>query len=290
MKSTGHIDWLSVTFPADLNEQILEAYVGHFKTIGSGSHGYARRAQSNTGAILLADGETRQGKSLTLSGQVLEILRSTVETDAPLLDLVNLHKGRASRIDLALNILEGATTPALLWQDYQAGLVRTKARGNKALSTAESGVEGFYIGSLKSDKFLRVYDKALENRLQGKNWTRLELVCRKLVARSYVQAMCNQKSLRPFINKAIAEFADFAASDDFREATSQEDADLPILGRKEPKFWRWMSSQVVPAMVYRQQAYPEENVGAALNLLFQRLLAKRSMLTKPNDPLLDNED
>lgn len=290
MHSTGHIDWLSATFPADLDERILEVYFGHFKTIGTGSHGYNRRAQSNTGAILLADGETRQGKSLTLTGQVLEVLRSTLETDAPLLDMVNLHKGRASRIDLALNILEGTATPALLWADYQSGLVRTKARGNKALSTAEGGVEGFYVGSLKSDKFLRVYDKALENRLQGKNWTRLELVCRKLVARSYVQAMCNQKSLRPFINKAIAEFADFAASDDFREATSQEDADLPVLGRKEPKFWRWMSSQVVPAMVYRQQAYPEENVGAALNLLFQRLLAKRSLLTKPNDPLLDKED
>jgi hypothetical protein len=114
MKSTGHIDWLSVTFPADLNEQILEAYVGHFKTIGGGSHGYARRAQSNTGAILLADGETRQGKSLTLSGSVLEILRATLETDAPLLDLVNLHSGRASRIDLALNLLETTTTRATL--------------------------------------------------------------------------------------------------------------------------------------------------------------------------------
>lgn len=290
MKSTGHLDWLSVTFPHDFDERILEVYVGKFKTIGSGSHGYARRAQTNLGAILLADGETRQGKSLTLSADVLGELRALLDTDAPILDLLAAHAGHASRVDLALNLLETTATPALLWADYSRGLVRTKARGNTAMSTAEGGIHAFYIGSRKSDKFLRVYDKALEQKLTGTSWTRLELECRKLVARSYVDAMCKQKTLRPFINKAIAEYADFAASDDFREATSQEDADLPILGRKEPKFWRWMSSQVVPAMVYRQQAYPEENVGAALNLLFQRLLAKRSLLTKPNDPLLDKED
>jgi hypothetical protein len=288
--STGHIDWLSITFPHDFDERILEVYLGKFKTIGSGSHGYARRAQSNTGAILLADGEKRQGKSLTLPGDTLANLRSILDTDAPILDMLARHAGHASRIDLALNLLETSATPAILWEHYRRGLVRTKARGNLAITTVENGVESFYIGSRKSDKFLRVYDKALEQKLTGKSWTRLELECRKLIARAYVESMTQQKSLRPFINRAIAEYADFPASDDFREATTQDDANLPILGRKEPQFWRWMNSQVVPAMVSRQMDRPEENVGAALNLLFQRLLAKRQALTKAADPLLDNED
>lgn len=290
MKSTGHLDWLSATFPAEFDERILEAYFGKFKTIGSGGHGYNRRAQTNMGAILLSDGETRQGKSLTLSANVLGELRALLDTDAPILDLLAAHAGRASRIDLALNLLETTATPAILWADYSSGLVRTKARGNTAMSTAEGGIHAFYLGSRKSDKFLRVYDKALEQKLEGKSWTRLELECRKLVARAYVESMINQKSLRPFINKAISEYADFAASDDFREATTQDDANLPTLGRKEPQFWRWMNSQVVPAMVSRQLDTPEENVGAALNLLFQRLLAKRQTLSRPADSLLDSDD
>jgi len=290
LETFGHVDWLSVTFDADFDERLIEAYVGTFKTLGAGSHGYTRRAQSKIGAVLLADGERRQGKSLTLSSDVLEGLRTILESDGPILDFVSHHKGRASRLDLALDIVEATITPSSLWAEYQAGMARTSTRSNLALTSNERGVETFYIGSRQSDKFLRVYDKALEQKMDDKAWLRLELQCRRLVARSYVSSMVEQKSIRPFINRAITEFCDFPLSAEFREATAQDNADVPTLARKIPHFWRWMETQVIPAMASRQVEFPEENVLKTLTLLYHKHLEKRGRNLRPNDALLDSSE
>ena len=287
MHSSGHLDWLTVTFPLDFDEKVLEAYMGAFHNVGTGAHGYARRATTSLGAILQADGAPGMGKSLTLPGKTLESLRAILDTDRPVLDLLVSGKGRASRVDFALNIHESTLTIADLWEQYITGLVYTKARGNEAISTKDGGIHAFYIGSRKSDKFMRVYDKALEQHLDGVAWLRLELECRRLVARTYVGAMVEQKLLRPFINRAIGDFCSFSASQVFREAIADDKAELPQIQRTIPAFWQWLERQVIPAMVGRQLLKPEENVMREINRLFQALLKKRRAQVQSPDPLFD---
>ena len=290
METFAHLDWLSVTFAADMDERVLEAYVGHFTTKGTGSHGYTRRATSSIGAVLLADGEARQGKSLSLSGQPLDDLRAVLGADEPLLRMVRAHRGRASRVDLALNIVGSRLTPTLLWSLVKQGDVITKTRASKGVETTESKIEGFYMGSRESDKFLRVYDKGLEQGSDPEAWLRLELVCKRLVARSYVERMAEMETIRPFINRAIDEFASFPTEADYRLAVADDRADVPRLGKKQSQFWRWIESQVIPAMASRQVEYPEEDVLRTVSGLYIKHLDKRGRNLRPQDPLLDSSE
>jgi len=290
LETDAHLDWLSVTFDADMDERILEAYVGHFTTKGSGSHGYTRRAASPIGAILLTDGEKRQGKSLTLSGQPLSDLRAVLGADEPFLRAVIYHKGRASRVDLALNVHHSKLTTSLLWSLVKQGLLVTKTRTFKGVERADSKMEGFYIGARESDKFLRVYDKGLEQGSDPEAWLRLELVCKRLVARSYVEGMGQMDTIRPFINRAIDEFASFPTEPDYRLAVADDNADVPRMGKKQSQFWRWIETQVIPAMASRQVEYPEEDVLRTVSGLYIKHLDKRGRSLRPNDPLLDSSE
>lgn len=97
-------------------------------------------------------------------------------------------------------------------------------------------------------------------------------------------------NIRPFVNRAIDEFASWPTLAEYREAVKDDDAEIPSFARTEPAFWRWMATQVVPAMVSRQQEFPEEEVLLQVTKLFLKQQAERGRVTKPNDPLLDSAE
>jgi len=288
METTSHLDWLSVTFPVGFQQEILEAYVGQFKIAGHGNHGYAVRKETRMGVVLLDDGSRQQGKNATFSGKALEQLRDTLGSDAPILRLALANRGRASRVDLALNVYNSTLTPEHFWKALKAGDVITKTAGFKGIDDEGQGMNTLYIGSRKSDRFMRIYDKALEQHMDGTAWLRLELQCRRLVARSYVERLGKMDNIRPFVNRALDEFASFPTLEEYRQAVSEDDAEIPVQGRQLPQFWKWMQSQVIPAMVSRAIAFPEEEVLLQVTRLFIKQQAERGHNMKPNDPLLDN--
>jgi hypothetical protein len=263
-----HIDFLTITFPNTLNETVLSDMVGEFKESGGGTRWYKMRKVSATGVTLLCGGEEAPGKSLTLSGAPLLDLRERYGSDEAILAFVRDEHGRASRADFALNIYSTGMTPTQLWKEYEAGMVVTRSKSDRRITDTKFTNDGFYVGSPTSDKFMRVYNKGWEQKRFTDDWLRLELVTRKLVARAYVESIISGVPEPQFINRALVEFAAWPANSIFREATFDDNVEIPHFTRKPPKFWRCMESQVIPAMLRRAADNPQENTFAQFVRLF----------------------
>lgn len=131
---------------------------------------------------------------LELSGKGCRLIES-LNTDFDWIDFFqiihfDLLSGQAhiARIDLALDIKDHPIISAKLISNYaRAGLYISKS---KTLPLIESlRREVVYFGSSKSNRMLRVYNKALEQCLPDTNWTRFELQCRNDCAYSIVMTI-----------------------------------------------------------------------------------------------------
>src|SRR6185295_6313755 len=254
MKTTGHVDTMGATFSAAFDEAHLIGWVGHFKNVGRGSHGYQRRAVSELGAVLIADGEDRMGKNLLVTGACFQSMR---DEDMPAEDFPQFcleHGGKPTRLDLCLNMHEADTDVDMLYDLATMGLMRSRAHLDKRIKSEKEN--GFYVGSKKSDKFARIYDKRLEQEhFSGPKWIRVELQMRKRYATLMTVAYAGAADKRHFINRAIQDYCDFPTSDEIQQAIRDQDGDLPLLHRKPPKFMRWLEDQVIPAMLNYQDQH-----------------------------------
>lgn len=263
MLTTGHIDTMGVTFSSNFNERHLEGWVGKFTTVGRGSHGYERRAISELGAVIVSDGPERMGKHLDIQGACFQAMR---DEDMPVDDFPEFclsHGAKPTRLDLCVNLHEAITTVDTLHTLAELGQTRTRATLDKRISSHHE--DGFYVGSKKSDKFMRVYDKRLEQGLgAAPAWIRLEIQMRKRYAVAMTVLYAQVPNKRAFINRAIQDYCDFPTSDEIQEALRDQDGDLPLLRRKPPKFVRWLEKQVIPAMLN----YQDNNQGVDVLRMF----------------------
>jgi DNA relaxase NicK len=272
MQTDRHLDYLSVTFPIHVDENILEQYFGKFQSVGRGHHNYAVKKESDIGAILQTQGEANEGVHLTLSGEPLASVRAALGDERPLLDMLGHENAKASRVDLAIDVFGSTLTPDQLWDMYVKGMVVTKARKDRR-ETAKLGTSnGFYIGSEKSDKFMRVYDKAAERAVDGEAWLRLELQCRRLVARAYLDTLIAHDDLNAVYNRSITSFCAWPTDEIFNTVTSDDLANFPPLPKKRAAFWRWMHNQVIPAMVQHDLKFPEEETMQTIGIIFYKKL------------------
>ena len=260
-----------------MQETHITDVVGNLTTIGPGPHGYQRMARSEIGAVLLSEGPEEMGQNLTLKGEQLEVMRMENYPDAQVVDWALSNGGHAARLDLAHDIFASTLKPLDLWELYQDGLSKTAARQDKRFTAKEGTDDGFYLGSTKSDKFLRVYNKGKEQGQDKEAWARLELVCRRLVARAYFQNMGAAPTCDGFIRKAIVTFADFPSDLEYQIALSLPAGEIPTLPRKLSHFWAWIERQVIPALVTRESTFPDEDVLGAFLLFYQKEKARRNL-------------
>lgn len=114
------------------------------------------------------------GVHLSFTGRSLRSLAEGGITALSMLDWVLAQGGRVTRIDLAIDVFDEDIDIIAL-----AGSPRIKeAPGSARKWNYIKGHDGgctAYIGSRKSEKFLRIYDKAAEQGLKDRKWTRFEL-------------------------------------------------------------------------------------------------------------------
>jgi len=98
-----------------------------------------------------------------------------------LADIVELHEGKITRCDLALDFFNGMarTLPEIL-EDYRAGLfdVRSRRPGSRVAGDWANGAErSIYVGCKKSGKETNIYEKGdqLFGRDSKNPWVRVEL-------------------------------------------------------------------------------------------------------------------
>lgn len=247
MKIRMIVDWLSLTFPND-DMPPNEAMVGVWKHTGNGLHGYRRKyVEHGTGAVLQTMGAPGMGSHLTLTGDAMATIRSGGIDDRTLAQEMVDKDARASRIDLAIDVIDSELTVAWCEGALKDGGMTTTARSTMALSEASSSGEEtgrtLYIGSRQSDRFMRIYDKRLESKVQDVTaWTRLEIELKNLIARGAVGSVAENgvESTVRGIAGSMIQMNHYV----WKEIMTGEIAEPPKAGKKNTKTEQWLLGTV----------------------------------------------
>lgn len=249
------VDWLAMTCPhkqsdvmSDLRyAQLLLGYP--FEGVATKArHGYTRALRGNHGELVMF-GREDMGTHISLSGTALNELRKAGYQPDALINVLSAKGGRASRIDLAIDV-RGSTgmTPAMLHDALRRGTAHTASRGYTMLAGSDGG-STLYIGSRQSERFMRIYDKNAEQQIvNSESWMRIELETKGEQAKLMQAALTHGYDLQSIIPSAIRTFCDFPGNPDWVVATDGTHADLGKSSRKETDTQKWLLDVVAKAL------------------------------------------
>lgn len=126
-----------------------------------------------------------------------------------------MSNGKASRIDLAIDVEHGYLDIQALESDFKTLQVITRAEEGLYYAGSRKRGETLYIGSPSAHRRLRIYDKAAE---RGKDyeWTRIELQLRGHAAAKTAQHLAVTSNPEHDIPRLILDYADWENSRDWR--------------------------------------------------------------------------
>jgi len=207
------IDWLSVTLPAtswtsgDPREilELLDLPKDDFEERDRGFYAYSHSAKICGGAGMVAWGGKRQNGTLHVSfpGSALAFFRDVLERKVTgLLDLLLNLGAKVTRLDLAFDDRPSVSDacPVLFYEKLMGclcvGAVQSRMRNYRVVQDKvkigevfDAASQGWtiYIGSRCSNSFVRVYNKAAEQAVEG-HWVRVELVVKGKKAPVFARA------------------------------------------------------------------------------------------------------
>lgn len=251
MYATRHIDWLSITVGSvqDVRALIPSA---EWVFTGPGRHGYqSAYTDAITGASFQTDATVSgMDTHLTLSGSTLSLVRSQFhDGDNGLVAACARAGARVSRVDLAANIHEGKLVVRDFYAAYKSGELKTSFRRAyyvEGIGNDRAG-DTLYLGSPKSDRQIRIYNKAAElGVVDGVAWLRLELALRDARAKSAVSSM-RDNLVSPTISAHLASCITWKNTE---LDVALEGGDRPVapVPRKETSTERWLRDQCAPAL------------------------------------------
>lgn len=275
MKTSRHIDWLSVTLQTWVNWRQFIPFVDLIPE-GKGRHGYGEAFRDrHTGArIETASNREDMGTHITLSGDVLQAMRDDLGMiDDALVKRIQEYDGKCSRIDLAINVHAGELTPAMLHDDITNGNAKIRARTWRFIEGTRNGIQGdtFDTGAVSSDVRLRFYDKRAEQRIKdGEAWVRLELQLRRLRAKAALTS-CITNGVGATVAGSIGHYltwdnAEYAAS------LAGDYAQPSTIPRQDSKRKMWLLGQVARALAAELQIDPffRERFNMAVNHFYDQ--------------------
>lgn len=278
MDSSGHVDWLAVTFPASVTPKYtLPPASGQpvFTPEGHPVHGYRYRAVNEFGASVLFGGEKRLGTHLVLSGQALANIRRAGLTDRELCQYALTNDGKLTRLDVAINLYEANLSPQELAFSFEKGALSSPAHSGLLMTGVRSQGQTFVLGSGSSDRYLRAYDKAAEQGIPDMRWLRIELELKKWRARGLAHVISIEENTRGVINRAVGDYLKMPDNEELSQALSDQAGDIPQEGRKLHDTLKWLGDQVAPAMAQYQVSHPDEDVLGWLTVVYGVELRKR---------------
>lgn len=284
MLVSSQLDWVTITRPL-LNtslwtltgeqfftqalwlvEDELELAPGTRWAASKGQRHYALSffdAVSGVQVDIPSPAEKEQGLRLTAPGKAV-VLRSVRSLRAV------LSKGwRPTRVDLAWNIQEVQVSVNQCYAYWKAKSPKRDTMTAKAVGSSKTG-ETMYVGSRSSDFYMRLYDKAKEQGMEGRLFFRLEVELKGDLVRAvferefdHVDALATWVADKAGLGSWFGEpyRALMSAGEDVVQTGEI------VLGRKETNRERWFSEQVIPAfkkMVAEDREGAERVLGAMM--------------------------
>ncbi len=256
-------DWFTYTTKRQKwHEQMLPQNDG-FDTVGrtktfNGRYKTAHRLR-NGGIFAYDDNRPSMGAICQLTGENLATMRSEGFSDDALVNaawvtVAGRGTGNITRIDYAIDSIHKDAHPNTVYDAWQNGEIKSRLQSVERIETSRKNKETgkpdvagtVYLGSWKSERFLRVYDKAKELKLLNEILIRVELQTRRDKARSLAIDSC--KHGVEVAGRATIRSIAQTDIEWFNKALSGEDINLTTLPKKPSKFAWWLDTQVKSAM------------------------------------------
>lgn len=270
-------DWIAATFDPrfgwDFVRDLTLTY-GLTESHARPQRGYNRAVEYENGlrASWHSELETN-GLHVQMSGAVLRWYYAQGRGWYEIMGWVKECKGRVSRVDLALDVKNSAMTPDVL---CKPNLKPYSGRGRTPAFNVLSGGDGswtIYVGRRTSDKFLRIYDKAKEQKDYDSDYIRVELECKGEVAHAVgwqFPALSEQGCL-DMARTLIRGVADFNIPA-WDAAMESDNLVLSIPQGRQRDTVRWLLDTCAPALAKEIKKRPKEPViDQFLEALRQRL-------------------
>lgn len=249
MKTVSSIDWLTITINDTPSPQLILPLgnIELYEQAKPPAHFDIAWKLYPAGFFAATNGAKAMGM-LRLTGSDLVDWRSIGMSDTRIMEYMRCNGGQASRLDFAVDVFDTNANPQQLIDLFNEGLARTRVRTVHPIGTVENGLT-VYFGSKSSERMVRAYDKAKEQKIEGERWTRIELQARKGRAAALYRDM-NRHGIRKAGKNAIIDLIDFPALWWWCNAVGGEDSiGLERIPRKRSKIMTWLETQVLPAML-----------------------------------------
>jgi len=214
MNVSTSIDWITASTPQlrEPNEVLPTASWG--KMEHGILHYQCQKIDSDSSARFLWSPDVAgRGSCCILSGSAIQFLRrfSQLEPDKLIPHLAKLGFS-ATRIDVALDIYNSGVSVRQIYDELMWGNIKVPTR-SITLITAHAGSmtgETMYCGSRESERYLRVYDKGLEqNSAKAGEWIRIELEIKgKRAKAAFAMALASNEA-----TLVASELSSFVSSD-----------------------------------------------------------------------------
>ncbi|TSK04461.1 MAG: replication initiation factor domain-containing protein [Geobacter sp.] len=178
------IDYLSFTLPDDTNLKtfLSDTFRLSWDTLekaSKGYNGYYERYHHGNLTVLTNGGAKGMGHNITLTGKACNRLKDHLPR---IIDEVYKANGHFTRCDIAIDDYHGLLDLGTIQSSIADGLVVSRCKYlreyNERGKDGRFTGRGAYFGGRKSQLFIRIYDKALQ---QGEDyhWVRVELELKK---------------------------------------------------------------------------------------------------------------
>jgi len=185
-------DWLTFTSHCDGPESIMVLLgLKHvpWQKMDKGRNGYRQRYFYENISILY-DGAENMGVCVDMSGTGCRAFETYSKIGwMELMEILfyNHDDYNVTRLDMAYDDHTGILDIDVLRDDTDDHLYVSRSRTWKV----EYGSKGttIYHGSPKSDMYIRIYDKAAEQELEGVHWVRVEMQMRDEIAQGFIAGL-----------------------------------------------------------------------------------------------------
>jgi len=154
-----------------------------------------------------------------------------------------------TRLDLARDAQNENVSIGTIKARFENGENKGTARTWTELTSQSKG-HTLYIGSRQSDKFIRIYNKAAEQMIDGGDWIRMEIETKGMIARAIANALATRATLNEAFDAAVKASLDLTGLKDYDAffPSTEPAIGLPKI-EKQSDTEKWIDTQVVPAVL-----------------------------------------
>lgn len=259
------LDWLSFTIKdLENGRDLLRNFATNQDWVSIAPlHSYSIGHRSKEGVVRFSNPQRPEmGVHIEFSGSALRTYRANGgDVEALVVELV-AARAKATRIDLAKDAQGEAIGLVGIMDSALKGDFTGTVRDISERKAIDGG-HTIYIGSYKSDRFSRIYDKAVEQGVVG-DWKRYEIVCKADYAKRLLRVLAQHVGCWDSVFHSMARQMFNVSTGNYQKfLNEQSEIGLPQMEKMTDRE-KWISEQVTHALIEHLHEKPESKAVAAL--------------------------